>query len=108
MGGEGTRSVHGPSPREVPQRPLVAPIYRTSTFVFDSAQQMADVFAGRESGWSYSRTDNPTAQAFADAVAALEHPDAVGQAFASGMAATSSLLVGLLKAGSHVIAPREV
>ena len=108
MSGEGTRAVHGPEPREVTQRPLVAPVYRTSTFVFDSAQQMADVFAGREVGWSYSRTDNPTAQAFADAVAALEHPDAVGQAFASGQAASSSLLMALLKAGSHVVAPREV
>ncbi len=108
MRGEGTRAVHGPDPRKVEQRPLVAPVYRTSTFVFDSAQQMADVFAGREIGWSYSRTDNPTAQAFADAVAALEHPDAVGQAFASGMAATSSLMLALLKAGSHVVAPREV
>jgi cystathionine gamma-synthase/O-acetylhomoserine (thiol)-lyase len=108
VSGEGTRAVHGPPPREVRQRPLVAPVYRTSTFVFDSAQQMADVFAGRETGWSYSRTDNPTAQAFADAVAALEHPDAVGQAFASGQAASSTLLTALLRAGSHVVAPQEV
>jgi cystathionine gamma-synthase/O-acetylhomoserine (thiol)-lyase len=106
--GEATRAAHGPVPRKVTQRPLVAPVYRTATFVFDSAQQMADVFAGREQGWSYSRTDNPTAQAFADAVAALEHPDAVGQPFVSGMAAVASILVALCHAGSHVVAPREV
>jgi cystathionine beta-lyase/cystathionine gamma-synthase len=106
--GEGTRAVHGPTPREVMQNPLTPPIYRTATFVFASAQQTADVFAGREQGWSYSRTDNPTAQGFADAVAALEHPDAVGQPFASGMAAISSTLMTLCDTGSHVVAPREV
>jgi cystathionine gamma-synthase/O-acetylhomoserine (thiol)-lyase len=85
-------------------------VYRTTTFVFDSAEQTADVFAGRAQGWSYSRTDNPTAQAFADAVAALEDPTgiAVGQPFASGMAAISSTLVALCSAGAHVVAPQEV
>ncbi len=108
MTGENTRAVHGPAPREVAQQPLTPPVYRTSTFVFDNAHQMAEVFAGREQGWSYSRTDNPTSQAFADAVALLEHPDAVGQPFASGMAAISSVLVALCGAGKHVVAPREV
>ena len=46
--GLGTRAVHGPPAPVVGQQPLVAPIYRTATFVFDTAQQMADVFAGRE------------------------------------------------------------
>jgi cystathionine beta-lyase/cystathionine gamma-synthase len=108
--GDATRAVHGPAPREVRQPPLVPPVYRSATFVFDSAQQTADVFAGREEGWSYSRTDNPTAQAFADAVALLEDPTevAVGQPFASGMAAICSTLLALCDAGSHVVAPREV
>ena len=108
MTGESTRAVHGPSAQVVGQTPLVPPIYRTATFAFDSAGQMADVFAGREKGWSYSRTDNPTAQAFADAVAALEHPTAVGQPFASGMAAISTTLMTLCQSGAHVVAPREV
>ncbi|MGB8649582.1 MAG: PLP-dependent transferase, partial [Mycobacteriales bacterium] len=108
MTGQATRAVHGPERREVAQVPLVAPVHRTSTFVFDSAEQMAAVFAGRAQGWSYSRTDNPTAQAFADAVAALEHPDAVGQAFASGMAATAGVVMALCSSGSHVVAPQEV
>jgi cystathionine beta-lyase/cystathionine gamma-synthase len=108
--GSATRAVHGPEARAVLQSPLIPPVYRTATFVFDSAQQSADVFAGREHGWSYSRTDNPTAQGFADAVAALEDPTgvAVGQPFASGMAAISSTLMALCSAGSHVVAPREV
>ena len=89
------------------QQPLVPPIYRTATFVFDNAQQMADVFDGTQLGWSYSRTDNPTAQAFADTVAVLEGAQS-GQPFASGMAAISSTLMALCSSGSHVIAPREV
>lgn len=110
MTGESTRAVHGPAPRVVAQRPLVAPVYRTATFVFDSAQQAADLFAGREQGWSYSRTENPTAVAFADAVAALEDPtgQAVGQPFASGMAAILGTLMSLCHSGSHIVAPREI
>ncbi|MCU1592691.1 MAG: cystathionine gamma-synthase [Frankiales bacterium] len=110
MTGESTRAVHGPPPREVRQHPLVPPVYRTATFVFDSAEEAEEVFAGRQQGWSYSRTDNPTAQAFADAVAALEDPTlaAVGQPFASGMAAISSTLIALCSSGSHVVAPQEV
>ncbi|MGB8651475.1 MAG: aminotransferase class V-fold PLP-dependent enzyme, partial [Mycobacteriales bacterium] len=42
------------------------------------------------------------------AVAALEHPDAVGQAFASGMAATAGVVMALCSSGSHVVAPQEV
>jgi cystathionine gamma-synthase/O-acetylhomoserine (thiol)-lyase len=108
--GDGTRAVHGPPRRAVAQEPLAPPVYRTSTFVLESAQQTADVFAGKESGWTYTRTDNPTSQAFADAVAYLEDPTgaAVGQPFGSGMSAITCTLLALCSAGSHVVAPREV
>lgn len=110
MTGEGTRAVHPPSGRAVRQDALVPPVHRTTVWTFDSAQHTADVFAGREEGWSYSRTDNPTAQAFADAVAALEDLSgaSAGQAFASGSAATATTLMALTRAGAHVVAPREV
>jgi O-acetylhomoserine/O-acetylserine sulfhydrylase-like pyridoxal-dependent enzyme len=108
--GEGTRAVHGPAPRPVEQASVAPPLYRSTTFVFDSAQHTADVFAGQLSGWSYSRTDNPTASAFADAVAALEDRggQASGQPFASGSAATATVFMSLCDSGSHVIAPQEV
>jgi len=105
--GEGTRAVHGPAPRVMGQRPLVPPVHRSTTFVLDSAQQAADVFAGRAAGWTYGRTEGPTAAAFADAVAALEGA-AAGQAFASGMAAISTTVLALTAAGARVVAPREV
>ena len=110
MTGDATRAVHGPERRVVAQEPLAPPVYRTTTFVLDSAQQTADVFAGRESGWTYSRTDNPTSQAFADSVAYLEDPSgiAVGQPFGSGMGAITCTLLALCSSGSHVVAPQEV
>jgi cystathionine gamma-synthase/O-acetylhomoserine (thiol)-lyase len=92
------------------QQPVTEPVHRSTTYRFDSAQHTADVFAGRVDGWSYSRTDNPTAAAFADAVAALEDRTGVatGQPFASGSAATATTLMALCSSGSHVVAPQEV
>ena len=110
MTGESTRALHGPEPRRVTQRPLSPPIHRATTWAFDSGEHTADVFAGRTEGWLYSRSDNPTSQTFADAVAALEDLSgrATGQPFASGSAATATVLMTLCDAGSHVVAPQEV
>jgi len=91
-------------------RPLGLPVVRSSAFEFDTAQDYADVLAGRAAGYSYSRIDNPTATAFAGAVAALEgngHRDVRGEPFASGMAAISTALLGHLAAGDHVVAPAD-
>ena len=110
--GEGTRAVHGPVLPPPPQRPMGLPTYRTSTFVFDTAQQYADVLGDREVGYTYSRVDNPTADAFALGVAALEAfgvDRPVGaQPFASGMAAISTVLLALCNSGSHVVAPAAI
>ncbi len=108
-GGEGTRAVHTPRPAPPRQPPVGLPTYRTSTFEFESAQQYADVLGDREGGYTYSRIDNPTADAFALGVAALEghgcdRPIAA-QPFASGMAAISTVLLTLCSAGRHVVAP---
>ena len=110
--GESTRAVHGPRPASPAQQPLGLPTYRTSAFEFDTAQDYADVLGDRAPGYSYSRVDNPTADAFALGVAALEAHGLdrpVGaQAFASGMAASSTILLALCSAGSHVVAPAAV
>jgi O-acetylhomoserine/O-acetylserine sulfhydrylase-like pyridoxal-dependent enzyme len=88
------------------------PTYRTSAFIFDTAQDYTDVLGDRRPGYSYSRVDNPTADAFAIGLAALEshgvdHPVAA-QPFASGMAAISTVLLTLSDAGSHIVAPAAV
>jgi cystathionine beta-lyase/cystathionine gamma-synthase len=110
--GESTRAVHGPAPAVPAQPPLGLPVYRTAAFGFDSAEDYRDVVAGERAGYSYSRYDNPTADAFAAAVAALEGAglarEVVGQPFASGMAAISAVLWTLTRAGGRVVAPREI
>src|SRR3954471_16034261 len=111
-GGEGTRAVHLPRPAPPAQQPLGLPAYRTSAFGFDTAQAYSDVLGDRSPGYSYSRVDNPTADAFALAVAELEayglDVPVAAQPFASGMAAISSVLLTLCRAGSHVVAPAAV
>jgi cystathionine gamma-synthase/O-acetylhomoserine (thiol)-lyase len=84
-------------------------VWRTSTFGFDSSDEYAAVLADTAPGYTYSRIDNPTVDAFAAAVAALEGHGATGevraQAFASGMAAITAALLANLHAGDHVVAP---
>lgn len=110
--GEHTRAVHTPTFGPPTQQPLGLPVYRTAAFAFTTAQEYADVLGGREPGYSYSRVDNPTADAFAAAVAALEGSRVdgavVGQPFASGMAAISTTLLALLSAGDHIVASAEL
>lgn len=89
------------------QDALVPPVLHASTYLVDTAQELADLLDGTREGYSYARIDNPTADAFAAGVAALEDPTqaAVAQAFASGMAAISTTLLGLLEPGDHIVAP---
>jgi cystathionine beta-lyase/cystathionine gamma-synthase len=110
--GDHTRAVHLPPPPTVRQTPVGTPVWRTSAFGFETAREYADVLNDREPGYSYSRIDNPTADAFAEGIAALEgfRIDAPvgGQAFASGMAAISAVLLAYTGAGAHVVAATAV
>lgn len=110
--GEFTRSVHTPTPPVPSESPLVPPIYRSATYAFETAQGYADVLGGVRPGYTYSRIDNPTSDAFAMGVAALEGAnldhEVVGQPFASGMAAISTVLMTLTAAGSHVVAAQAL
>ncbi|GAC1442671.1 MAG: methionine gamma-lyase [Mycobacteriales bacterium] len=110
--GEHTRAVHTPAPPVPEQEPIGLPVYRTAAWGFADADEYRDVLNGTRPGYSYSRMDNPTADAFAQGVAALESAniasEVTGQPFASGMAAISTVLIALTKAGAHVVCPREV
>ena len=107
--GENTRAVHLPPPPVPSQQPLGTPVYRTAAFAFESSAEYAAVLGDAAHGYSYSRIDNPTVDAFAAAVAALESASlpepATAQAFASGMAAVSGVFLALARAGTHVVAP---
>ena len=110
--GEGTRAVHPPQPAAPAEVPVGLPVYRSSTFEFSTSQDYADVLGDRRPGYTYSRIDNPTSDAFALAVASLEAhgvEQPVGaQPFASGMAAISTVFLTLCRSGSHVVAPAAV
>ena len=110
--GENTRAVHLPPPPETAQRPLGTPVYRTAAWAFSSAQEYAAVLSDQVPGYSYSRIDNPTVDAFARSVAALEGANLsrwpAAQAFASGMAAISGVFFAFARAGAHVVASAAV
>ncbi|MEV7964681.1 aminotransferase class I/II-fold pyridoxal phosphate-dependent enzyme [Sphaerisporangium sp. NPDC088356] len=110
--GENSRAVHLP-PATVPrQLPIGLPVWRSAAWSFDSSAEYADVLGDRVPGFAYSRIDNPTVAAFASGIASLEGAaapeDVAGQAFSSGMAAVSAVLMTFLRAGSHVVAPAPV
>lgn len=100
--GFGTRTIHGKGGKN-PHGTLVTPIYQTSTFVFDSAEQGGKRFALEEGGYIYSRLGNPTTTVAEERLANLEGAEAA-LAVASGMGAISSTFWTLLQAGDHVIA----
>ncbi len=83
------------------------PIFLTSSYVFDDAEDAAARFAGDRDGNVYSRYTNPTVRTFEERIAALEGGDAA-VATASGMAAILSVCMALLKAGDHVVCSRSV
>ena len=82
-------------------------LYLTSSYVFGSAQEAADRFAGNQPGNVYSRYTNPTVRTFEQRIAALEGAEAA-VATASGMAAILSTCIALLKAGDHIACSRSV
>ncbi|PWU16630.1 MAG: cystathionine gamma-synthase [Bdellovibrio sp.] len=89
-----TRAIHAGQAPDPSTGAIMTPVYLSSTFVQESP--------GRHKGWEYSRTHNPTRQAYESCIANLEGGK-FGFAFTSGCAATTTVL-HLLKAGDHVIA----
>ena len=81
------------------------PIFTTSSFVFDSAEHAAQLFAESESGNIYSRFTNPTVRAFEQRLATLENSDYC-IATSSGMSAILSLCLVALQQGDHIVASR--
>jgi cystathionine beta-lyase/cystathionine gamma-synthase len=110
--GENTRAVHLPPAPVSRQLPIGLPVWRSAAWSFDSSAEYADVLGERAPGFAYSRIDNPTVAAFASGIASLEGAaapeDVAGEAFSSGMAAVTAVLMTFLRAGSHVVAPAPV
>lgn len=86
---------------------LTMPLYQTSTYSFENAEQGERRFSGEEEGLIYSRLGNPTVQLLEARMTALEK-GAGALAFGSGMAAVSTVLVHLTKAGDDILCSRGI
>ncbi len=96
--GFATRTIHAGQTPDPATGAIMQPIYATSTYIQESP--------GVHKGYEYSRTHNPTRMAYERCIADLES-GAAGFAFASGMAATATLLE-CLEHGTHVIAMHDL
>jgi O-succinylhomoserine sulfhydrylase len=101
-----TDAIRGQAER-TPFREHSVPLYLTSSFVFDSAEQSRAMFADEIPGNIYSRYSNPNTNEFVEKLCALEGTED-GIATASGMAAMYCSMAALLKSGDHVLACRSV
>ncbi len=90
-----------------PRYAHLVPIYASSTYVFDTAEQGMNRFSGKEEGYIYSRWGNPTMNEAEQKIAALEtfglDIEVKGILHASGMAAIATLLLGTLKSGDKIL-----
>lgn len=101
-----TRAIHA-GYRKNEHGALATPIYQTSTFIFDSADQGGRRFAQEEEGYIYSRLGNPTNTQLEEKLASLEGAEAALTA-ASGMGAITSVIWTHVKAGDHIIAGKTL
>lgn len=106
VSGWSSLAVHGGHVQD-PNYAHLIPIYASSTYVFDSAEQGMRRFSGNEEGFIYSRWGNPTMTEAEEKIAALEtfglNVKIKGILHASGMAAISTLMISQLKPGDKVI-----
>ncbi len=101
-----TKLVHAGAPEDA-YGSAVTPIYQTSTFSFNNAQEGADRFAGKAEGYIYTRLGNPTIHALEACIAELEQGVA-GVATSSGMGAVMTAYMALLNQGAHVVSTASV
>jgi O-succinylhomoserine sulfhydrylase len=88
-------------------REHAVPIFMTSSFVFDTADQARALFAGEEEGLVYSRYGNPNTDEFVEKLCRMEGAED-GLATATGMAAMFASIAGLVSSGDHVVASRAL
>ncbi len=84
-----------------------APVFLTSSFIFDDAEAMRAIFADETAGNIYSRFSNPNSQEFIDKLCVLEQTED-GIATATGMAAIFATFMGLLQSGDHILSSASV
>ena len=104
--GWGSLAVHG-GHKQDPMYAHQVPIYASSTYVFDDAEQGMRRFSGQEEGYIYSRWGNPTMTEAEEKIAAWKHLvwdiEVKGILHSSGMAAISTLMLATLKPGDKIL-----
>lgn len=104
-----TLALHGGYTVDPTSRSAAVPLYRTSSFVFNSTEQAANLFALRELGNIYTRLNNSTTDVLERRVALLEGaPELGGLAVASGTSAIFYTLINLAKAGDNIVSARNL
>jgi O-succinylhomoserine sulfhydrylase len=101
-----TRLVRGGFDR-TPYGETAEPIFLTQSYVYASAEAADARFAGTEPGFVYTRYGNPTVLIFEERLALLDGAEYC-RAFASGMAAIHMALMGLVRAGDHIVAGKAL
>src|SRR5271154_3997146 len=97
-----TRALHAGTPPDPQTGARAQPIYLSSSFVFDSTEHAAELFALRTYGNIYSRIGNPTVAAFEERMASLEG-GLGGVATASGLSAQLSAVLSIAQSGDHIV-----
>jgi cystathionine beta-lyase/cystathionine gamma-synthase len=97
-----TEIIHGSTGANREAEPLTTPIYETTTFIFENAAEVRAFNEGKSKKFLYSRYGNPTTVAVEKTIARIEGAESA-MLFASGMAATSTALLGLLTSGDEVV-----
>jgi len=102
-----TIAIHGKKKHKNAKNALNPPIFQTSTFVFDSIEHVEKVMSFESDDYVYTRGNNPTLRLFEDRMADLENGKGA-VAFASGMAAISSVLFSLLRPGENALINKTI
>ncbi|NWK56279.1 O-acetylhomoserine aminocarboxypropyltransferase/cysteine synthase [Verrucomicrobiaceae bacterium N1E253] len=104
-----TLCLHGGQQPDPTTNACAVPVYRTSSFTFNSTEHAANLFALKELGNIYSRLMNPTTDVLEKRVCLLEGaPEMGGLAFASGTAAIHNTIINLAEAGDNIVSARNL
>ncbi len=87
--------------------PRIVPVYQSTTFKYDNSEQMARLFDLEDSGYFYTRLQNPTCDAVASKIAALEGGVAA-MLTSSGQAANMFALLNICEAGDHIVSSSTI
>ncbi|MHB1127943.1 MAG: trans-sulfuration enzyme family protein [Bacillota bacterium] len=86
---------------------VIPPIYQTTTFAFESNESILDLMEGRTTGYIYTRYGNPNYTMVEEKIAFLEEAES-GLVLASGMAATTTAIMAIVKAGEHIVTHADI